>query len=89
MKLKEKFVLRDVCGKKVLMAQGLQSIDDGRVMSLSESAAWLWQEARLQGDFTVDSLAKSLCEEYDITPDDAQRDVDELVTAWQTAGLLV
>ena len=87
MRLKEGFVIYDLCGTKVVLAQGLANINFDRVLSLSESAAWLWEEARRQGDFTVESLAKALCDEYEITPSDALADVSELVAQWQKEGV--
>lgn len=87
MRLKEGFVVYDLCGRKIVLAQGLANIDFDRVLSLSESAAWLWEEAKRQGDFTVASLAEALCHEYEITPADAQADVTELVAEWQREGV--
>lgn len=87
MRLKDGFVVYDLCGTKVVLAQGLANIDFDRVLSLSESAAWLWEEARRQGDFTAESLANALYEEYEITPSDALADVTELVAQWQQEGV--
>jgi predicted transcriptional regulator len=69
------------------MAQGTAAARFGHVLQLSESAAWLWREAQQQGDFTVESLAEALCQEYDITPEDALADVAELTAQWQQAGV--
>lgn len=88
MRIKEGFVLREVCGDPVIMGEGIASIDFGRMLALSESAAWLWNEAIRQGDFTVDSLAEALFEEYDITREKAQTDVAQLVDQLQEQGLL-
>ena len=87
MKIKQGYVLREVCGRPVIMAEGLASIDFNRLLSLSESAAWLWQEAVRQGDFTVESLVSALCDEYDISLERAQADVARLVNQWQQEGV--
>lgn len=68
--------------------KGTGSVDFGRLLSLSESAAWLWKEAGRQGDFTVESLAEALCEEYDISPERAAADVLRLVVQWQEEGVV-
>lgn len=83
MKLKEGFVLRQVCGENVITGEGLGAINFGKLLALNETAAWLWKEADAQGDFTVDSLADKLCEEYDVTADQARLDVDAIVKKWQ------
>lgn len=88
MKQKEGFVLRDICGEYVIMAEGLASIDFGHMLSLNETATWLWKEAAKQGDFTVDSLADALFECYDVTPEVAHAEVEELVRQWQQEGLV-
>ena len=87
MRIKEGFTLRRVGSQATVMAQGTAAARFGHVLQLSESAAWLWREAQRQGDFTVESLAEALCQEYDITPEDALADVAELTAQWQQAGV--
>ena len=72
-------MLREVCREQVIMAEGLKAIDFGKILALNESATWLWKEAHQMGDFTVESLADRLCEEYDVTRENALADVAELV----------
>jgi polyhydroxyalkanoate synthesis regulator phasin len=83
MKLKEGFVLRQVCGENVITGEGLGAINFGKLLALNETAAWLWKEAEAQGDFTVNSLADKLCEEYEVTAEQARQDVDAIVKKWQ------
>ena len=88
MKIKEGFVLREVCGQNVIMGEGLGVINFGRLLALNDSAAFLWKEAQAQGDFTVDSLAARLCEEYDITPEEARQDVGDILAEWTREGVI-
>ena len=83
MRIKKGFVLREVCGEHVIMGEGLGAVNFGRLLALNESAAWLWKEAQAQGEFTIDSLTKKLCEEYDVTPDEARKDVSEIIDEWK------
>lgn len=87
MKQKKGFVLRQVCGEHVLMAEELSIIDFGKLVSLNPTAAFLWQEAERQGDFTVESLTDALCQEYAVDPDKAMTDVRFLMEQWQATGL--
>lgn len=87
MRIQTGFTLRRVGGQYTVMAQGTAAARFGRVLQLSESAAWLWQEAQQQGDFTVESLAEALCQEYDITPENALADVAELTAQWLQVGV--
>ena len=45
MKIKNGFVLRTVCGENVIVGEGLDAINFGRMLSLNETAAWLWKQA--------------------------------------------
>lgn len=82
MKIKKGFILRTVCGENVIVGEGLDAINFGRMLCLNETAAWLWKQAVEQGDFTAESLAKALCDEYDVSPDQALNDVKETINQW-------
>ena len=88
MKQKEGFVLRTVCGEHVIVGEGLGTIDFGKLISLNETAAWLWEKAGEMGDFNIGSLTKALCDEYEVSAEDAQQDVEKMVTQWQELGIV-
>ncbi len=88
MKQKEGFVLRDVCGEQVIVGEGLGTIDFGKLISLNETAAWLWKKAHELGDFNTDSLTAALCEEYEVKEDTARKDVEKIVKEWETLGIV-
>ena len=89
MHLKKGFVLRTVCGENVITGEGLNAIDFGRLLCLNETAAWLWRKAEEQGDFTVESLADVLCQEYDVSIEQARQDVAAMVGEWQKVGVVI
>lgn len=82
-KIKNGFVLRDVCGEQVIMGEGISALDFGRLLCLNETAAWLWKKAETLGEFTVDSLAEALCVEYEVSVEQAKIDVAAIVAEWQ------
>ena len=43
MRKKKGFELRDVCGEHVIMAYGMENIDFSKIISLNETAAFLWK----------------------------------------------
>ena len=88
MKQKEGFVLRCVCGENVIVGEGLGTIDFGKLISLNETAAWLWKKAGEMGDFSIDSLTTALCEEYEVSADQARADVEKMVAQWQELGII-
>ena len=88
MRIKQGFVLRDVCGEKVIVGEGLGAVNFGKLLSLNETAAWLWEQAVAIGDFNVEQLTQKLCEEYEITVDEARNDVTALVNEWNSVGVI-
>ena len=88
MRIKKGFVLRDVCGRDVIMGEGLGAINFGKMLALNETAAWLWKNAKEMGDFTVEALAEKLREEYEVEADKAQRDVADIIAEWQSVNII-
>lgn len=88
MKQKKGLVLRDVCGEKVIIGEGLEAINFGKLLCLNDTAAWLWQKASELGDFSIKELADILYEEYDVTPEQALNDVTDIVSKWQEAQIV-
>ena len=86
MRVKNGFVLREVCGEQVIMGEG--ALDFGKLLCLNETASWLWQKATEMGDFTVESLADALCNEYDIDLEHAKADISAIVAEWQKVNVI-
>lgn len=86
MRIKPGFNIRQMCGESIIVAQGLANIDFSKIISLNESAAYLWDAVKEQ-DFTPELMAELLQKEYDIDADTALRDAKELANAWRDAGL--
>ena len=87
MKIKNGFELRDVCGEKVIIAQGLENLDFSKLINLNESAAYLW-EALTGKDFTAKDMADLLCAEYEVSADQALADCEKLLAEWKAQGLV-
>ena len=88
MKLRNGFELQDICGEMILVATGEENIDFTKLITLNETAAFLWNECSKQGDFTVESLTNALCSEYNATAEQAENDIKELLKQWKEEGLL-
>lgn len=87
MRLKKGFVLREVCGEKVIVAEGIETIDFGKLISLNDTASWIWQKASELGDFNTTQLAEALCQQYEVEPAQATVDVNSLISQWTELGL--
>ncbi|MBQ9357736.1 MAG: PqqD family protein [Prevotella sp.] len=86
MKAKKGFNLRTVCGEHIIVAEGVENIDFSRIISLNDSAAFLWEKAKGR-EFTADDLTDWLLQEYEVSEDEARRDVATLMVQWQEAGI--
>ena len=76
----------DVCGEAVVVAHGKENIDFSKVISLNESAAYLWEKVKGR-EFNAEELAQLLTEEYEVDLDTARRDVEKMLADWVDAGL--
>ena len=88
MKIKKGFVLRQVCGENVIIGEGLGAVNFGKLLALNETAAWLWGQAQNLSDFTIDQLVEKLCDEYEVTTEEAKADVTAIVNEWQQVGVI-
>ena len=86
MKIKEGFVLRQMCGENIVAGEGLQHVNFNKLISLNESAAYLWNE--LQGkEFTQAEMAELLIKRYGIDEQLAMIDSEKLMASWSEIGL--
>ena len=88
MKQKKGFVMREVCGEKVIVAEGVETINFGKLISLNDTAAWIWEKASELGDFTAEQLAEAVCSYYNVDAERALADVKKLLSEWQCSGLV-
>lgn len=87
MKIKNGFELRNVCGENIIVASGKENIDFSKIISLNETAAYLWNV--VQGkDFTATDLADALTAEYEVSETVALADSEQIMKQWQEAGLI-
>ena len=86
MKTKPVFNLRNVCGENILVAEGSENIDFSKIISMNESATFLWNAIKGK-EFTTEQLAKLLSDEYEIDDATAYNDAKAIATQWQKAGI--
>ncbi|MBR5274715.1 MAG: PqqD family protein [Bacteroidales bacterium] len=88
MKIKEGFVLRQMCGENIVAGEGLEHINFNKLISLNSTAAYLWQE--LTGkEFTIEEMAELLIGRYGIDKELALKDSEALAKAWADAGVAI
>ena len=87
MKIKKGFELREVCGEYIIVAYGKENIDFNKVISLNESASFLWK-AIADKEFTAETMTSLLCEEYEVDLETAKKDAQALLEEWTKVGLV-
>lgn len=87
MKRKEGFTMGSVCGEKFLMAEGQENMDFNRIISLNETAAFLW-EAMGEGEFTVEDLVEKLTAEYEVSTEEATSNIEQLIDKMKEVGVV-
>lgn len=86
MRLKNGFVLREMCGEHIVSGEGIEHINFNKLISLNSTAAFLWKEVEGK-DFTAQTLAKLLIDRYGIDMELAMKDSENLINAWIEAGI--
>ena len=86
MRIEKGFELRDVCGEHIIVAYGIENIDFNKVISLNESATYLWKNV-VDKDFDVETMASLLQQEYEVDAETAKRDAQALLDEWTKVGL--
>ena len=87
MKIKDGFVLRDMCGEFIISAEGLQHINFNKLISLNSTAAFLWKA--LEGkEFSKENMAQLLVDEYGIDMELALNDSANLIKSWVEADIV-
>lgn len=86
MKIKDGFILREMCGENIVTAEGIEHINFNKLISLNSSAAYLWENL-IGKEFSVEDMAALLVEQYEIDMELALKDSESLSKAWMEAGV--
>lgn len=82
MKTKKGLVLRPLGKEHILMPEGLEAEGFDAMISMNESAAFLWKTVEGK-DFDSDQLTSLLMQEYGITREVAEHDVADMLRGWK------
>lgn len=87
MKIKQQYKVREMAGEHVVIMHGKFGTDMTRIISLNESALYLWN-AIYDKEFNTDIVANLLAEHYGIDDEVALRDATRWVEKLDECGLL-
>lgn len=87
MRIKEGFTLREIIGQFVVIGEGLKQVNFNKMISMNESAAYLWKGVEGK-DFTVEDLTKLLTDKYEVSEEQAASDAAAIAQKWIDAGVV-
>ncbi|MCQ2095012.1 MAG: PqqD family protein [Bacteroidaceae bacterium] len=87
MRIKSGFELRKICRENIVISHGLNNINFTKVVSLNESAAFIWDNIK-DKDFSLDDMVNLIMTEYDVDDETARKDCSQLLTQWKEVGYI-
>ena len=87
MKRNPDFLLRNVAGSDVVVPVGRATLDFPGMITLNETGRVLWE--LLETEQTVASLTAALTEEYEVTAQQAEKDVLIFLEKLRPTGALI
>ncbi|MBO5865564.1 MAG: PqqD family protein [Bacteroidaceae bacterium] len=87
MRIKEGFEIQNVCGEHIIIPAGADNVDYSKIISLNETAAYLWENVNGK-DFTIDDMTTLLLAEYDVEESIAREDCCAIVECWKEMELI-
>ena len=87
MKISEDFVLRQVADTWVVLPLKSDTVDFNGMIRLNGSGALLWKT--LEQGATREELVQALTSQYEVSQEEAARDVDEFIETLNKIGCLL
>lgn len=86
MKLKKDYVLRQAAGAWVVLPLGEEAVNFTGMLKLNDSGVILWRVLEQGGD--KNALVEALTNEYNVSQQQAEADVDEFLSALMQSGCM-
>lgn len=85
MKLRDGCLLRKVAGKNIVVAVG-SDVEFSGMLTLNDTGVFFWE--LLKNDTTKEEMLAKILKEYDVSQDEASKDLDDFLTKLKEAKLL-
>ena len=86
MRIKEGFMLREVCGDNIVIPVGENSVDFKSVIKLNETGVLLWK--KLEEGADEEQLLKVITDVYNVEDEVALADIKGFIDRLDEAGIL-
>ena len=88
MHIQKGFKLRPLGDEFILVGEGLEQINFNKMITMNESAAYLWQKVEDGSEFDAQRLATLLTDEYEVSEAQALTDAQKTIDTWLNAGII-
>ena len=85
MKISEGYLLRTVAGKNIVVSVG-SNVSFNGMLTLNDTGVFFWN--LMQTETSKEELLKKVLEEYDVSSEEASKDIDEFIEKLSDAGIL-
>ena len=88
MKVIPGFALRPLGNEYLLIAESVDLVNFNAMITLNESAAYLWRNVADKDSFDEQTLVNLLLAEYEVSPEQALADARKTIASWLDAQLI-
>lgn len=88
MQIVQGFKLRPLGKDFILVGESMAQVNFNKMITMNETAAFLWQQVSDGSTFDAQRLAQLLCSEYDVDQDQALADAEQTLQTWLNAGVI-
>ena len=86
MEIKKQLITRNIAGDTILVPVGKTVYEDNGLFVLSELGGFIWE--RIPAAKSKEDILRAILEEYDVSEDEAGRDLDEFLEKLTEMGIL-
>lgn len=81
------FVLRPLGNEFILVGESVSLVNFNKMITMNETAAYLWQKVDGAESFTAADLQQLLLAEYEVAPEQALADAEATMAKWLESGI--
>ena len=89
MRAKQGIRLRPLGEEFILVGESVELINFNKMITMNESAAYLWREVEHLPSFEAQTLADLLLKEYEVGREQALSDAETTISNWREAEIIV
>jgi len=83
---KDDCVAREIAGEMVIVPIRGRAGDLNSIYALNELGTMIWR--LIDGQTSISQIREAVCREYEVPPDEAQKDIFALLTDLESVGLI-